>query len=194
MSIGQASQSVVICMAAKQGSTRDLPGLEWVSTVLIEALQIRHSWHKLRWLQWMARRSLLLFLPLTSLHLPSRFRPLSFLLSLFHCRLRVCQSSAECSYFLFAKALIPGFIYFTVFLTHFLQDNFYVQALLQDEYFTCYLSLLPRLLKMSLFCPCTRLIVSVGIKFQGENHLPPEHSIIFQFPKFLQGKPKPFEF
>lgn len=159
-------------MAAEQKLQQGRPGLEWVSAVLMEALQLLHTWVMLRWLQWTAGRSRATHSSsLLSLHLTFPSISIPFPFSLLHKGHHACCASAECT-LCFAKAPITGITYFIMFLTLFLQDNFQAQSSCRMN-ITCYLPLLPKLLKRFLFCLCTWWIVCVGIEFHIENYLPP---------------------
>lgn len=147
----------------------------------------------LGWPQWMARRSLLLLLPLTRPHFPSHFHPLPSSPLPHHHGLQCASPLQNAHFFLFLHDPL------SVVLSHYVSDSFpsgqfLSSVLVAGWIFNLLLVIAARTSEMSLFCLCTWLIVSVGIKFQVENHLPPEHSIIFSFPKFLLGKLKPFEF
>lgn len=180
-------------MAAEQRPTQGVPGLEWGSAILREALQILHSWACAGMASVDGKE---VSAPPPASHqapLPFPFPPSSLFSTPSSPWPPVCQPSAECTFFLFLHEPL------SVVLSHYVSDSFpsgqfLSSVLVAGWIFNLLLVIAARTSEMSLFCLCTWSIVSVGIKFQVEDHLPPEHSIIFSFPKFLLGKPKPFEF
>lgn len=77
----------------------------------------------LGWPQWMARRSLLLLLPLTRPHFPSHFHPLPSSPLPHHHGLQCASPLQNAHFFYFCMSPYQWF-YLIMFLTLFLQDNF----------------------------------------------------------------------